>query len=46
MKVAVVVVVVMAETKLTMRKVRVHAFFVKPGSGGCLAAVRCARRPV
>jgi len=44
--VAVVVVVVMAETKLTSRKVRARAFFVKPGSGDCPAAVRCARRPV
>jgi hypothetical protein len=41
----VVVVVVVALKKLTRRKVRVAAFFVKPGFGGCPAAVHGARRP-
>jgi hypothetical protein len=41
--VAVVVVVVVANEKLTQRKVRVRLFFVKPGSGVCLATVRRGR---
>jgi hypothetical protein len=38
--VAVVVVVVMERTRLTVGKVRASVFFVKPGAAECSVAVR------